>query len=105
MALELTLKPYCGMLKYFNQASQLTMEGRFTNKPAKICKKTHTLVVHHLVILNEGRYYHIAHSRHHHEDAGNSHEDVCNGHNCLVSRDSQNHRCGCVGHQHYGEHE
>lgn len=27
------------MLKYFNHASQLTMEGRFTNKPAKICMK------------------------------------------------------------------
>lgn len=39
MARELTLRPYRGMLRYFNQANQLTMEGRFTNKPAKICMK------------------------------------------------------------------
>lgn len=46
MARELTLRPYRGMLRYFNQASQLTMEGRFTNNPAKICiKDTHLHII------------------------------------------------------------
>lgn len=46
MAHELTVRPYRGMLRYFNQASQLTMEVRFTNKPAKICvKDTHLYII------------------------------------------------------------
>lgn len=48
MAHELTVRPYRGMLRYFNQASQLTMEVRFTNKPAKICMKD----IHLYIILS-----------------------------------------------------
>lgn len=35
----LTLRPYLGILKYFNHASQLAMEGMFTSSPAKIWRK------------------------------------------------------------------
>lgn len=93
------------MLKYFNQASQLTMEVRFTNKPAKICMKDTHLYIIVALFLGVDRPHQAAHSHHHHEDAGNGHEDVRNGHDRLVSRDGQSHGCGCVGHQHDTEHE
>lgn len=51
---QLTLRPYRGMLKYFNHASQLTMEGRFTNKPAKICMKDKMHITVELLYMRKG---------------------------------------------------
>lgn len=42
---------------------------------------------------------------HHHEDAGDCHKDVSDGHHCLVSWDSKSHGGGGVGTQSDGEHE
>lgn len=41
---------------------------------------------------------------HHHEDAGDRHKDVSDGHHCLVSRDGESHGGGGVGTQSDGEH-